>query len=144
MKRMATMTDALPLSAATTYTGAEDTTTWDENKIYGCVCDSSWTVGLSSGATQQAEYFGPDCSMRRCPSGDDPRSITVDETDCYQKVADGGFGTGEQYNKCHVDCSNRGTCDFTTGKCKCHTGFHGTTCGTVSTNAASYHRPTRA
>jgi hypothetical protein len=28
--------------------------------IYGCVCDSSWTVGLASGQTQQPEYFGPD------------------------------------------------------------------------------------
>ena len=45
--------------------GAEATTTWDENKIYGCVCDSSWTVGLASGQTQQPEWFEPDCSLRR-------------------------------------------------------------------------------
>jgi hypothetical protein len=72
MKRIAQQTDAMPLSAATTYTGAEETTTWDEAKIYGCVCDSSWTVGLTSGATQQSEFFGPDCSLKRCPSADDP------------------------------------------------------------------------
>jgi hypothetical protein len=62
---MAAMTDAMPLSVATTYTGSEDTVTWDENKIYGCVCDSSWTVGLASGETQEPEYFGPDCSLRK-------------------------------------------------------------------------------
>jgi hypothetical protein len=42
MKVMATMTNALPLSAATTYTGAEATTTWDEEMSYGwcvfCLC----------------------------------------------------------------------------------------------------------
>lgn len=56
--------------------------TWDEEMIYGCVCDSSWEVGLGSGQTQEPEWFGPDCSLRHCPSGDDP-STTVDETDCY-------------------------------------------------------------
>jgi hypothetical protein len=39
--------------------------TWDESKLYGCVCDSSWTVGLESGETQQAEWFGADCSLRK-------------------------------------------------------------------------------
>jgi len=31
---------------------------WDSNKLYGCNCDSG--------------YFGPDCSQRNCPTGDDP------------------------------------------------------------------------
>jgi hypothetical protein len=35
MKRMATLTYALPLSPATTYTGADASTTWDENKVCG-------------------------------------------------------------------------------------------------------------
>ena len=34
------------------------TTIWDAQKIYGCVCDDG--------------YYGPDCSLRDCPSGDDP------------------------------------------------------------------------
>lgn len=62
--------------------GEDDSVTWDEEMIYGCVCDSSWEVGLGSGQTQEPEWFGPDCSLRHCPSGDDP-STTVDETDCY-------------------------------------------------------------
>jgi len=49
VKRMATMTNALPLSNVTTYTGFESTHTWDEDMVFGCVCDSSWTVGLGSG-----------------------------------------------------------------------------------------------
>lgn len=56
--------------------------TWDEEMIYGCVCDSSWEVGLGFGQTQEPEWFGPDCSLRHCPSGDDPSTVD-DETDCY-------------------------------------------------------------
>lgn len=50
--------------------------------IFGCVCDSKWQVGLGAGQTQEPEWFGPDCSLRHCPSGDDP-STDVDETDCF-------------------------------------------------------------
>lgn len=35
---------------------------WDANKIYGCNCDP--------------RYFGVDCSLRYCPSGDDPLTGT--------------------------------------------------------------------
>jgi hypothetical protein len=138
MKRMATLTNALPLSAATTYTGSEASTTWDEDKVYGCVCDSSWTVGLTSGTTQQAEWFGPDCSLRRCPSADDPTTISTDETDCKSTVAAGGFGTGDTYNLCHVDCANRGSCDYATGVCKCFIGYYGKACSSKTANAGSY------
>jgi hypothetical protein len=62
---MADMTSAMPLSAATTYAGSEGTITWDQNKIYGCVCDSTWTVGASSGQTQEPEYFGPGCELSK-------------------------------------------------------------------------------
>jgi hypothetical protein len=38
-------------------------TRWDANKIYGCHCDS--------------RYHGIDCSLRYCPSGDDPLTGTT-------------------------------------------------------------------
>jgi hypothetical protein len=38
-------------------------TRWDANKIYGCNCDS--------------KYHGIDCSLRYCPSGDDPLTGTT-------------------------------------------------------------------
>lgn len=63
MKQLARQKDALPLNANTYYEGDEDTTTWDSEKLFACVCDSSWTVGLSSGERQLAEWFGPDCSL---------------------------------------------------------------------------------
>ena len=64
-----------------------------------------------------------------CPSGDDPRTSVV-ETDCWNVTASGGFGIGEDGNKCHVDCSNRGLCDYKTGTCACFEGFFGANCGT--------------
>uniref|UniRef100_K3WVA2 EGF-like domain-containing protein n=1 Tax=Globisporangium ultimum (strain ATCC 200006 / CBS 805.95 / DAOM BR144) TaxID=431595 RepID=K3WVA2_GLOUD len=131
MKALAPTTSAFPLSAATTYSGAEATSTWDQNRIFGCLCDSSWSVGLAAGQRQLSEWFGADCSLMRCPSGDDPMTA-VDETDCSGKVAAGDVGTGATGNKCHVDCANRGKCDFTTGTCTCFDGFYGSNCASLS------------
>merc|ERR1712086_192083 len=75
MREMASIDTALPLTATlTTYDGYEDSITWDQDMSYGCVCDSSWEVGLESGQTQTPEYFGPDCSLRHCPTGDNPQT----------------------------------------------------------------------
>jgi len=135
MKQLASMSDALPLANKTyLYSGKETTTTWDEDKIYGCLCDSSWPVGLGMGERQQPEYFGYDCSQKHCPSGDDPRTSVV-ETDCWNVTASGGFGIGEDGNKCHVDCSNRGLCDYKTGTCDCFDGYYGQACETYSVHS---------
>lgn len=37
-----------------------------------CKRTHAMQVGLGAGETQEAEYFGPDCSLLHCPSGDDP------------------------------------------------------------------------
>jgi hypothetical protein len=94
-------------------------------------------VGFRRGETQLPEWFGPDCSLRRCPSGDDPFT-TVDETDCRGKVQELGLplaspnGVGRNGNLCHVDCSNRGICDHSTGTCRCFPGSFGENCGGFS------------
>jgi len=135
MNRMAGLVGAFPLSAgANTYAGNEATTTWDQDKVYGCVCDSTWEVGLGSGQTQQSEYFGSDCSLKRCPSGNDPVAAAEgrDVTNCNGKVARGGLGTGNFDNKCHVDCSNRGSCNYEVGECECFTGFFGDSCNRMN------------
>ncbi|TMW57441.1 hypothetical protein Poli38472_003366 [Pythium oligandrum] len=129
MKEMATIKTAFPLSPPITYTGATSTTTWDENRVFGCVCDSSWAVGTGAGEIQASEYFGPDCSLRRCPSGDDPETL-VDETDCNGKTAPGGIGVGDPGNLCYVECSNRGICNYRKGICTCFTGYSGNACQT--------------
>ena len=82
----------------------------------------------------QAEYFGPACQFKRCPSGDDPLTSNTPvrtgdvETNCEGVVAEGGKGVGKKGNLCHVDCSNRGICDHDTGTCTCFRGFWGSAC----------------
>ena len=138
MKQLAQQMDALPLTNTTSdYTGKESTTTWDEEKIFGCLCDSSWTVGLGDGERQTPEWFGYDCSLKHCPSGDDPRT-SVDETNCQNVTAVGGYGVGQEGNVCHVDCSHRGKCDYRTGTCDCYQGYYGEACETQ----ASYYART--
>lgn len=127
MKQLARRSDALPLNANTYYEGSEDTTTWDEARIFGCVCDSAWTVGLASGETQEPEWFGADCSQRHCPTGNNPKTA-VDETDCGGVAAAGSTAVGAAGNKCHRDCSDLGKCDYQTGKCHCFTGYFGNNC----------------
>jgi hypothetical protein len=97
-------------------------------------------VGLAAGERQVPEWFGPDCSLRRCPSNDDPvTTINVNapyealvETDCGGKSMPGVNGVGATGNLCHVDCSNRGICDYRSGNCKCFNGHHGLDCSIIS------------
>ena len=146
---------------AATLSTHQSTSTWDEAKIYGCVCDSTWPVGFTAGAVQQTQWFGTDCSLKRCPSGNDPFT-PEDETDCAFKSANGavwngvigsdgaqyapgaelppgvtaatpasgtpGVDTGAPGNKCYVECSNRGTCNYALGVCQCFAGMGGAAC----------------
>ncbi|GMI34878.1 hypothetical protein TeGR_g10134 [Tetraparma gracilis] len=132
MKRLATMANALPLSNVTTYEGYDTAHTWDEEMVFGCVCDSSWDVGLGPNQRQLSEWFGGDCSLRRCPSGDDPRTADTVETNCNGVRAADSVEKGQSNNLCHVDCSNRGTCDYNSGKCKCYLGYYGEACSSMS------------
>lgn len=125
--QMAQLSYALPLGPNTYYEGNGDSTTWDEQSSFGCVCDSSWSVGLGPGQSQTPEWFGADCSLRHCPSADDPMTH-VNETNCYRIKAENSQYYGEQGNLCHVECANRGICDHSTGFCQCFNGFYGPSC----------------
>lgn len=127
MKDLAQLPNALPLNANTYYEGYESTITWDEDMSYACLCDSSWDVGLASGQTQEPEWFGPDCSKRHCPSGDDPMTVTI-ETNCNGVTAANSNAVGSAGNLCQVDCANRGICNYDTGLCQCFNGFYGVNC----------------
>lgn len=106
------------------------TTAWDHDIMTACLCDSSWPVGVKNGERQLSEFFGADCSLRRCPSGDDPSTPQI-ETNCQGKNQLGDVteeNRGEYGNLCHIDCSNRGVCDYSTGQCKCFAGSWGDSC----------------
>mmetsp|Transcript_31891 Transcript_31891/g.95483 ORF Transcript_31891/g.95483 Transcript_31891/m.95483 type:complete len:213 (-) Transcript_31891:437-1075(-) len=61
--QMSRAPDALPLSTSGDYVGELSTKTWDQDRIFGCICDSTWPVGLGAGERQEPEWFSPDCSM---------------------------------------------------------------------------------
>jgi hypothetical protein len=127
LNALATEKGAMPIAENTNYDGYVDSVTWDQNKIMGCVCDSEWPVGLGSGETQVPEYFGRDCSKRRCPSADDPKT-TIDETDCANTNTTDAIINAVAGNLCHVECSNNGKCDHTIGQCQCFPGHYGEAC----------------
>jgi len=60
---------------------------WDSDKVFGCRCDDG--------------FFGPDCSLRHCPRGDDPLTGTAidpagiqrNEVQSLTCRADGGYFT---------------------------------------------------
>ena len=135
---MAGVADATPLipvdvsgETLVHYRKSSDGASWDSDKLTGCVCDSSWPVGLEANKTQLAEYFGPACEFRRCPSGDDPTTSHINETDCFGKSQTGGSDVGLRGNLCHVDCSGRGMCDYKSGVCTCFKGYFGSNCGLI-------------
>eukprot|EP00929_Paragymnodinium_shiwhaense_P110060 TRINITY_DN76773_c0_g1_i1.p2 TRINITY_DN76773_c0_g1~~TRINITY_DN76773_c0_g1_i1.p2 ORF type:complete len:243 (+),score=46.61 TRINITY_DN76773_c0_g1_i1:64-729(+) len=84
-------------------------TAWDAKKIYGCKCELG--------------FRGPDCSLKECPSGDDPQG--------------GPDGSGFDLNSDGItefrDCSGRGICDYSSGLCQCFKGYFGEDCSLQST-----------
>lgn len=136
MRELAKASGALPL-AKKVYSYGEQSllgSTWDANIIHGCVCDSSWPVGFEAFQRQLPEWFGADCSLRRCPSGKNPFT-SENETDCFHvNQIDRGHTAlfGAVKNICHIDCSGRGKCDYKTGVCKCFSGSWGDACDKLS------------
>ncbi len=117
--------DSLPLTDASILYGE-----WDGKMLYRCVCDSQWAVGLGENETQATEWFGAGCSLRRCPSGDNPDTID-NETNgfgvrCSLDTHDGTNGIDG--NLCYNECSGKGTCDYTHGLCTCFDGYGGHNC----------------
>jgi len=95
IKAMAAEPNAEPFGPASFYGGSPDSTTWDEDKIQGCVCDSVWEVGYGAGQVQATQWYGPACTLKRCPGADDPRTPAVDESDCEGFDQNGALWRGD-------------------------------------------------
>eukprot|EP00953_Heterococcus_sp_UTEX-ZZ885_P018646 10415-Heterococcus_DN1.PRE.2 len=85
---------------------------------------------------QTAEWFGADCSLRHCPGGNDPETSNLDETVASSYPANKCPGSplntasGAATSRCHIDCSGRGKCNYSTGKCTCFPGYADAACST--------------
>lgn len=127
-QQAARMSSAYPVGQITSYgerRQSTNETVWDAQKEFVCVCDSSWAVGIEFGQRLESEWFGPDCSLRHCPSADNPVT-RKDETICRNQTL---TFTPEEGAICQVDCAGQGICDFQTGTCQCFPGFIGSDCG---------------
>mmetsp|Transcript_17331 Transcript_17331/g.29308 ORF Transcript_17331/g.29308 Transcript_17331/m.29308 type:complete len:186 (-) Transcript_17331:468-1025(-) len=77
------------------------------NSTSSCSCYEGWGA-----STDIAFYKAPDCSLRSCPSDRAWADVPSSPTQAHALM----------------ECSNRGTCDRSTGQCKCFEGFTGAAC----------------
>eukprot|EP01042_Synura_sphagnicola_P009998 gene9998-12838_t len=84
-----------------------------ENQCSGHgTCEQNYNCKCYTGLDGEAEWTGPDCSLRTCPKD-------------YAWV-----GEVVNANDAHpwAECSNKGICDRSTGTCNCFGGYEGVAC----------------
>jgi len=127
-------------------------------------CSGHGACGTADVCDCHQNWGGGDCSLRQCPFGPSWTATSLDElqddrsADDLVAMTPGGFfetdGNGEfafpatfdaLYPKnpathAYVECSGRGTCDYSTGLCRCFEGFEGRGCRrTTCPNGCSGH-----
>lgn len=78
----------------------------------GRTYSTPWDADKIVGCICDLGRRGPDCSLVECPSGSDPMK---------------GLG-----NDAGRECSGRGSCDYSTGICRCSPGFYGQSCSELT------------
>jgi len=70
-------------------------------------CEKNRNCLCHTGADGEAEWTGPDCSLRTCPKDIAWVGRVVNANDLHP----------------YVECSNKGLCDRGTGVCECFSGY---------------------
>jgi len=120
-------------------------------------CSGHGTCTTYSMCDCQRNYYGNDCSQQGCPYGkahvDTPKGdlngdseVSNPSTTVIQNNNQYPHGTTEKYpnminsdlqvltNTAHyyMECSNKGTCDTSSGTCTCYDGYEGAACQRAS------------
>jgi len=120
-------------------------------------CSGHGTCTTYSMCDCQRNYYGNDCSQQGCPYGkahvDTPKGdlngdsqVSNPDTTVIQNNNQYPHGTTEKYpammnsdlqvlqNTAHyyMECSNKGTCDTSSGTCTCYDGYEGAACQRAS------------
>merc|ERR1712224_639624 len=99
----------------------KDKTDWTEKfrENYFASYDSAWDTDMHWGCLCDQGYRGPSCALVECPSATDPLDANGRKVyGCYGHISG-------------MDCSGRGICDYSSGTCKCFSGYAGTACEKV-------------
>lgn len=127
-------------------------------------CSGHGTCGAADVCDCHQNWAGGDCSLRSCPFGPSwtatPSATLADDraADDVVSMTPGGFfmrDDADNYlfpethdalypkspaSHAYVECSGRGTCDYSTGLCRCFEGFEGRGCRrTTCPNGCSGH-----
>lgn len=82
-------------------------------------CECYTSGGMFGHLDETLQWTGPDCSLKTCPRG-----TSHTRTPMYKHATD----AQKVLHAANAVCSDRGTCDHSTGECQCLEGWTGSAC----------------